>query len=92
MIWNSVEIIKHCKPKFVIWENVKNVLSDKHKHNFDKYLNTMDDMGYNSYYEVLCGTDYNIPQIRERIVVVSIKKDIDNCEFQFIKQTRVNNT
>ena len=92
LIWNSVEIIRHCKPKFVIWENVKNVLSDKHKHNFDKYLKTMNDMGYNSYYEVLCGTDYNIPQIRERIVVVSIRKDIDNCEFQFVKPAKVNNT
>lgn len=27
LMWNTVAICKHCKPKYVIWENVKNVLS-----------------------------------------------------------------
>lgn len=92
LIWYSVKIIKHCEPKVVIWENVKNVLSDKHKHNFEKYINAMNDMGYNSYYEILNGTDYNVPQIRERVVVVSIKKEVDRKGFRFIKPVRVNNT
>ena len=35
LMWNSVEIIRYCKPKFVLWENVSNVLSPKHKHNFE---------------------------------------------------------
>ena len=34
LIWNSVKIIKQCVPKFIIWENVENVLSKKHIHNF----------------------------------------------------------
>ena len=39
------------KPKYVIWENVKNVLSKKHKHNFDKYLNKIEHSygGYGTY-------------------------------------------
>ena len=36
LMWNTVEIIRAKKPKIVIWENVKNVLSKKHKHNFEK--------------------------------------------------------
>ena len=44
LMWNSVAIIKHVKPKFVVWENVKNVLSKKHKHNFEKYLKSLEDV------------------------------------------------
>lgn len=83
LMWNSVEIIRHCKPKLVIWENVKNVLSPKHKHNFEQYINELDMIGYNSYYKVLNAKDYGIPQNRERIYVISIRKDIDNGKFKF---------
>ena len=50
LLWNSVEIVKRCKPKFVIWENVKNVLSKKHKPVFDAYIDEMKNSGYNTYY------------------------------------------
>ena len=77
LMWYTVDIVEHCKPKVVIWENVKNVLSKKHKHNFDGYLEDMDKLGYSNYYQVLNAKDYGIPQNRERIFVVSIRKDID---------------
>ena len=84
LMWNSVEIIKHCKPKFVIWENVSNVLSPKHKHNFDEYINTLDNAGYNSYHKVMNSKDYGTPQNRNRIFVISVLKEIDNEEeFKF---------
>ena len=82
-MWNSVAIIKHVKPKFVVWENVKNVLSKKHKHNFEKYLKSLENIGYNNYYQVLNAKDYGIPQNRERIFVISIRKDIDKGNFKF---------
>lgn len=83
LMWNSVAIIKHVKPKFIVWENVKNVLSKKHKHNFDKYLSSLEELGYNNYYQVLNAKDYGIPQNRERIYVISIRKDIDKNTFSF---------
>lgn len=78
LLWNSVEIIRHCKPKFVIWENVKNVLSKKHKPVFDAYIDEMKNMGYNTYYQVLNAKNYGIPQNRERIYAISVREDIDN--------------
>lgn len=78
LLWNSVEIIRHCKPKFVIWENVKNVLSKKHKPVFDAYVDEMKNIGYNTYYQVLNAKNYGIPQNRERIYAISIREDIDN--------------
>ena len=81
LMWNTVEIVKHCKPKYVIWENVKNVLSKKHKHNFDKYINDLNDLGYTSYYKVLNSKDYGVPQNRERIYCISILGEHKPYEF-----------
>lgn len=83
LMWNSVAIIEHVKPKYVIWENVKNVLSKKHRHNFEKYLKSLEDLGYNNYHQVLNAKDFGIPQNRERIYIISIRKDIDKGTFTF---------
>lgn len=82
LMWNSVEIFKHCKPKIILWENVKNLLSKKHKHNFDAYIEDLNNLGYVSYYKVLNAKDYGIPQNRERVFTISIRNDI-NKEFKF---------
>lgn len=90
LIWNSVKIIEHCEPKFVIWENVKNVLSKKHIHNFQKYLLVMEKLNYVNYYQVLNAKDYGVPQNRERLFCISIRKDI-NCGFEFPNSVDNNN-
>ena len=74
MVYESLRIIKKLKPKYVIWENVKNLLSKKHKHIFEDYLTKMSELGYINYYQILNSKDYGIPQHRERIFTVSIKK------------------
>lgn len=71
LMWNSVQIIKHCKPKYVVWENVKNVLSKTHIHNFNEYLDVLETLGYKNSYRILNAKDFGIPQNRERIFVVS---------------------
>lgn len=83
LMWNTVDIIMKCKPKYVIWENVKNLLSKTHKHNFNNYISIMETLGYNSYYEVLNAKNYGIPQNRERVYTISIRKDIDEGNFKF---------
>lgn len=83
LMWNTVDIVEWCLPKYVIWENVKNLLSKKHKHNFDSYIEIMNKLGYNSYYQVLNAKDYGVPQNRERVYTISIRKDIDNNTFKF---------
>lgn len=83
LMWNTVQIVNKIKPKYVIWENVKNVLSPKHKHNFEKYINKLEELGYNNYWQVLNAKNYSIPQNRERIFVVSIRKDIDKNSYIF---------
>lgn len=83
LMYETLRIVKKLNPQLVIWENVKNLISDKHYHNFRKYLNIMDEFGYNNYHQVLNAKDYGIPQNRERIFTVSIRKDIDHKQFYF---------
>ena len=77
LMYETIRIVKKLKPKYVIWENVKNLLSKKHRHNFDAYLETMENLGYTNYYQVLNAKDYEIPQNRERVFTISIRKDIN---------------
>lgn len=83
LLYETIRIVGKLRPKYVMWENVKNLLSKKHKHNFDNYIETMNILGYNSYYQILNAKDYGIPQNRERVYTVNIRKDIDNGNFKF---------
>lgn len=72
LLYETVRIVENLMPKYVIWENVKNLISKKHKHNFEAYLKRMEELGYKNYYKVLNAKDYGVPQNRERIFTVSI--------------------
>lgn len=81
LMYETIRIVEKLKPKYVIWENVKNVISKKHRHNFDNYLNKMEELGYKNYWQVLNAKDYGIPQNRERVFTVSIRYDAINFDF-----------
>lgn len=83
LLFEALRIIKNKKPKYAIAENVKNLVGKKFKADFDNMLNILDSYGYNSYWKVLNAKDYGIPQNRERVFVISIRKDIDDGTFKF---------
>lgn len=76
LMYETLRIVEKLKPKYVIWENVKNLLSKKHRHNFEAYLEAMEKLGYINYYQVLNAKNYGIPQNRERVFTVSLREDI----------------
>lgn len=86
-MYETVRIVNKLNPKYVIWENVKNVLSKKHIHNFNNYLKSLEDIGYTNYYQVLDAKDYGIPQHRERLFVVSI---LNNTGYEFPAKEKLN--
>ena len=77
LLWECRRIIKHKKPKYLLMENVKNLVSKKFKPEFDKWCKELEDMGYNNYWQVLNAKDYGISQNRERVFCVSILKEFD---------------
>lgn len=82
LMYETLRIVEKLKPKYVIWENVKNLLSKKHRHNFDAYIEAMEKLGYHSQYQVLNAKDFGVPQNRERVFTVSIRNDL-NVDFKF---------
>lgn len=74
LLYETLRIVDKLRPEYVIWENVKNLLSAKHRHNWEAYAKRMEEMGYTSYCQVLNAKDYGVPQNRERVFTVSIIK------------------
>ena len=83
LYYEGYRILKAKKPKVSIIENVKNLTSKRFKNEFDSILKELSDLGYNNYWQVLNAKDYGIPQNRERVFIISIRKDIDNGKFIF---------
>lgn len=83
LYFEGYRILKDVKPKVSIIENVKNLTSKRFKEKFVEILNEIEDAGYNNYWRILNSKDYGIPQNRERVFVISIRKDIDKCSFNF---------
>ena len=82
-MWETIHIIEQMgewKPKYVIWENVKNVLSRYMRVNFNRYLSEMERLGYSNNFEVLDAREFGLPQARERVFAVSV---LGNEKFSF---------
>lgn len=75
LMWETIHIIQQMgewKPKYVIWENVKNVLSKHMISNFNRYQSEMAKMGYSNSYKILDARDFGLPQARERVFTISV--------------------
>lgn len=81
LLWECQKVISVKKPKYLLLENVKNLVGKRHKANFDLWLDWLVEQGYNNYWQVLNAKDFGIPQNRERVFVVSILGE--HKEFDF---------
>jgi len=85
LLFEALKIIKEKKPKYAIAENVKNLTSKMFIKDFNNMLDELNELGYNSYWNVVNAKDYGSPQSRERVFIISIRKDIDKNGFEFPK-------
>lgn len=83
LMWETVRIVEESMPKYVVWEQVPDVKSKRHIHNFNKYIKRLNELGYNSYDKVLYAYDFGSAQKRRRLFTISIRKDVDKGDFQF---------
>ena len=89
LFFDALRVIQHYQPKIAIAENVKNLTSPRFKNEFATVLQCLTDAGYNNYWKVLDAKDYDLAQHRERVIVVSIRKDIDTGRFEFPKPVKL---
>ncbi len=95
LLFETVKIIENLgvwKPKFVVWENVPNVLSERMRGAFNHYLDELEQLGYTNSYDILDARDFGVPQARKRIFTVSVLggepfnfKTLENKEMQDIE-------
>lgn len=79
-----LRVIRTNKPNFGIYENVKNIVGRQFKDTtFKLFTDELEEYGYNVYWKVLNAKNYGIPQNRERVYLIFIKKDLDNGKFKF---------
>ncbi|SEL37870.1 DNA (cytosine-5)-methyltransferase 1 [Methanobrevibacter gottschalkii] len=71
LLWECCKIIETKRPKYLMMENVKNLVGKNHKDNFLKFLDYLESLGYTNNWAILNARDYGIPQNRERVFCIS---------------------
>ena len=75
LMYEMMRIIEKTKPKYVIAENVKNILSNKFRPQLEEFLCFLTQKGYSINMDCLNAKDYGIPQNRERVFIIGIKNN-----------------
>ena len=82
LLWECKRLIDVSKPKYLLLENVKNLVGKKNKPDFDRWCAYLESIGYKNYWKVLNARDYGMCQNRERVYMISI---LGNDTFEFPK-------
>ena len=72
LLYEVERIVEHNKPKYLLMENVKNLVSKNHIKKFNDYIDKLNSLGYGSAWMVLNGADFGCPQNRERVFMFSV--------------------
>ena len=72
LLFDVERLLSANRPKFLLMENVKNLVSKNHYENFKKHIYFLRGLGYSSYWRVLNGADFGCPQNRERVFMMSV--------------------
>lgn len=83
LFFDIARIVSYHKPKVILLENVKNLKAHNDGATFKVISNTLNELNYNIYYKVLNAKNFGLPQNRERIAIVCIRKDVDSGKFKF---------
>lgn len=83
ILWYTENAISILKPKYLIQENVKALVSKKFMPYFVEWCSLVESYGYINAYKVMNAKDYSVPQNRERVFMVSMRKDLGRKSFVF---------
>lgn len=91
LLWECRKTILAKKPKYLMFENVKALTSEKFFYLFDRWCKELESYGYANFYKVLNSKDYGVPQSRERIFMISILKTDDEPDpyYEFPKPVKL---
>lgn len=82
LLYECERIIETCRPKYLLMENVKNLVNKRFKPIFEDWLKYLESLGYCNQWFILDAKDFGIPQSRERVFCVSIYGENPNMSFK----------
>lgn len=84
-LWfDVINLVKKSQPKTFIFENVRGLANPKNRANFEFLLKQLTKAGYCVKWQILNAYDFGLPQNRDRVFIVGIRKDLDDCHnYQF---------
>jgi DNA (cytosine-5)-methyltransferase 1 len=86
LLVDFLRVIEAKRPNFGVYENVKNLVGKQFRNTtFKLFEDELSEYGYNVYWQVMNSKDYGVPQNRERLILLFIKKELDNGKFVFPK-------
>ena len=83
LFYDYARIIKESQPKIFIYENVQNLLNHDGKKTWKVMLEVWQSLGYELNFKILDAKDYNHPQLRTRLFLIGIRKDIYSHQYEF---------
>ena len=91
LLWEVERAIKELRPKYLMMENVKALMSNKFRPLFRLWCSTVESYGYSNFVNILNASDFNCPQNRERVFMISILRTDDepNPSFYFPKKMKL---
>ena len=78
LFFEFARAIKEINPKVVLGENVKGLEKHDNGRTLRTMMDVLDELGYNAYYKVLRAQYLDVPQKRERLVIIGVRKDYDS--------------
>lgn len=83
LLWECRKTIITKKPKYLLMENVKALVSKKFMPEFEKWREWLSSNGYINFWKILNAKDFQVPQNRERVFMVSISENAISVQYHF---------
>ncbi len=85
VLWYTEEAIRNLRPKFLLQENVRALCNKVNLPDFEAWQKVCNDCGYDNYWTIMNAKNYGIPQNRERVFMLSVRKDLQLPAYEFPK-------
>ncbi|QDP41978.1 DNA cytosine methyltransferase [Radiobacillus deserti] len=83
LFFDVLRIMSHHMPKMFLLENVQGLLTIQNGEAFNLIIKSLEDLGYNVFYEVLDAQNFGLPQIRKRVIIIGFRNDLKIKDFKF---------
>ena len=89
LLWEVERAIKELRPKYLMMENVKALMSNKFRPLFKLWCSTVESYGYSNFVNILNASDFNCPQNRERVFMISVLGEGQDVKYYFPKKMKL---